>query len=204
MHITDELIAAIAGTNKVLPYLDLPLQHINDEILRRMRRGVTRADTEELIARLRARIDSLVLRTTLIAGFPGETEEQFQELLDFIQQQRLERLGVFEFREEPGTPAVELDGKLPKKVKKDRRDRLLAAQQPIAFAWNKAQIGKQMDVIIDSYISGESNAYLGRSYADAPEIDGVIYVTGVNLKPGQIVSTEIVAVQGYDLIAVAS
>src|SRR3972149_302954 len=145
MHITDELIAAIAGTNKVLPYLDLPLQHINDEILRRMRRGVTRADTEELIARLRARIDSLVLRTTLIAGFPGETEEQFQELLDFIQNQRFERLGAFAYCEEPGTASEELDGKLPEDVKCARRVRLLAAQQAIAFSWNQSQIGRQFE-----------------------------------------------------------
>jgi ribosomal protein S12 methylthiotransferase len=203
MHITDELIETVASANKVLPYLDLPLQHINDEVLRRMRRRVTRSETEELIHRLRARINSLVLRTTLIAGFPGETEEQFQELLDFVQKQRFERLGAFAYCEEPGTASVELEGKLPEDVKNSRRDHILATQQAIAFSWNETQIGRRMEVIIDSCVPKESNAYIGRSYADAPEIDGVIYVTGANLSPGQIVPAEIVAYKGYDLIAVA-
>jgi ribosomal protein S12 methylthiotransferase len=168
-----------------------------------MKRRITRSETEELIHRLRERIDSLVLRTTLIAGFPGETERQFQELLDFVEKQRFERLGAFAYCEEPETASVELDGKLPEDVKNARRDRILAAQQEVAFSWNKAQIGRRMEVIIDSYIPKESNAYIGRSYADAPEIDGVVYVTGANLKPGQIVPAEIVAYQRYDLIAVA-
>ena len=203
MHINDEFIETIAASEKVLPYLDIPLQHINDEILSRMRRRVSRSETEELIGRLRKGIDSLVLRTTLIAGFPGETEEQYQELLDFIQKQRFERLGAFAYCEEPRTASEELDGKLPEEIKNSRRDRILATQQAIAFSWNKAQIGRSMEVIIDSQIAGESNAYIGRSYADAPEIDGVIYVTGANLRPGQIVLSEIVAYKGYDLIAVA-
>ena len=204
MHITDELIDTVATADKVLPYLDLPLQHINDEVLRRMRRRVTRSETEELIQPAAGRIDSLVLRTTLIAGFPGETEEQFQELLDFVQKQRFERLGAFAYCEEPGTASMDLDGKLPEDVKNSRRDRLLATQQAIAFSWNEAQIGRRMEVIIDSCIPKEKNAYIGRSYADAPEIDGVIYVTGANLNPGHIVPAEIVAYKGYDLIAVAS
>ncbi len=144
-----------------------------------------------------------MLRTTLIAGFPGETEEQFQELLDFVEKQRFERLGAFAYCEEPGTASDELDGKLPEDVKNSRRDRLLATQQAIAFSWNKAQIGRRMQVIIDSCIPKEKKAYIGRSYADAPEIDGVIYVTGANLSLGQIIPAEIVAYKGYDLIAVA-
>jgi ribosomal protein S12 methylthiotransferase len=203
MHITDEFIQTIAESEKVLPYLDIPLQHINDDVLRRMRRRVTRSETEELLNRLRQRIDSLVLRTTLIAGFPGETEEQFQELLDFVKKQRFERLGAFAYCEEPGTASEDLDGKLPENVKNSRHDRILAAQQEIAFSWNQAQVGRQMEVIIDSYIPKESNAYIGRSYADAPEIDGVVYVTGANLQTGQIVPVEIVASKEYDLIAVA-
>jgi ribosomal protein S12 methylthiotransferase len=203
MHIGDELIETIATSNKVLPYIDLPLQHINDEVLQRMRRRVSRSETEELINQLRTGIDSLVLRTTMIAGFPGETEEQFQELLDFVEKQRFERLGAFAYCEEPGTPSEELDGKLSEEVKNSRRDRILATQQAIAFSWNQSQVGRRMDVIIDSCIPKEKNAYIGRSYADAPEIDGVVYVTGANMKPGQIIPAEIVAYQGYDLIAVA-
>jgi ribosomal protein S12 methylthiotransferase len=203
MHITDEFIETVAKSEKVLPYLDIPLQHINDDVLRRMRRRVTRSETEELLDHLRERIDSLVLRTTVIAGFPGETEEQFQELLEFVNKQRFERLGAFAYCEEPGTASENLDGKLPDDVKNARRHQILAAQQEIAFSWNQAQVGRSMEVIIDSYIPKESNAYIGRSYADAPEIDGVVYVTGTNLVPGQIVPVEIVASKEYDLIAVA-
>lgn len=202
-HITDELIDVIASGNKILPYLDMPLQHISDEVLRRMRRRVGRDETEQLLDRLRGRIDSLVLRTTLMTGFPGETEEQFEELLDFVHRRRFERLGVFAYCDEQGTPAAELDEHLPEEVKQARRDRLMAAQQEVAFAWNASQVGRQMDVMIDCCISAEENAYVGRGYADAPEVDGQVYVTGENLSPGQIVPCEIVAVQGYDLIAVA-
>jgi ribosomal protein S12 methylthiotransferase len=201
-HVTDELIDVIASGNKIVPYLDIPLQHINDEVLRRMRRRVGRDETERLLDRLRERIDSLVLRTTLMAGFPGETEAQFVELLDFVARRRFERLGAFAYCNEPGTPAAELDGHLPEEVKQARRDRLMAAQQPIAFAWNASQVGKQLDVMIDRCISVEQNAFVGRSYADAPEVDGQVYITGTNLQPGQIVPCEIVATKDYDLIGV--
>jgi ribosomal protein S12 methylthiotransferase len=203
MHIDDELIETIAGAKKVLPYLDIPLQHISDEVLRRMRRRVNRTETEHLLARLRKGIPSLVLRTTFITGFPGETDAQFAELLDFVKKQRFERLGAFSFCEEPNTPAIELEGSVSQEVRNRRRDRLLAVQQSIAFRWNKAQVGQQYKVIIDSYIPGERNAYIGRSIADAPEIDGVVYVTGEKLKPGQLVDCEIVGAKDYDLIAVA-
>jgi len=200
MHITDELIETIASAEKVLPYLDLPLQHINDEVLRQMRRRVDRAETERLLDRLREQIDRLVLRTTLITGFPGETEEQFEELLDFVRRRRFERLGAFAYCDEPGTPAWELDGKISEEVIQSRRDRVLAAQQEIAFAWNAAQVGRRMDVLLDREIPGEQDAHIGRSYADAPEVDGAVYVTGRDLTPGQIVTCEIVATSGYDLI----
>ena len=155
-----------------------------------------------MLDRLRQRIDRLVLRTTLMTGFPGETEEQFEELLDFVRRRRFERLGVFAFSSEPGTPAAELDGHVADEVKQARRDRLMAAQQEIAFAWNASQVGRQLDVMIDRRVPGEINAYVGRSYADAPEVDGQVYVTGENLMPGQIVACEIVAARGYDLIGV--
>ncbi len=199
-YITDELIDAVASSEKILPYLDMPLQHINDEILGRMRRRVGRDETERLLDRLRDRIGSLVLRTTLMAGFPGETEGQFEELLDFVRRRRFERLGAFAFCSEPCTPAAELDGHLPEEVKSARRDRLMAVQQEIAFAWNAAQVGRRLKVLVDRCISPQDNAYVGRSYADAPEVDGQVYVTGKNLAPGQIVPCEIVAAQGYDLI----
>jgi ribosomal protein S12 methylthiotransferase len=203
MHITDELIDMLGKGSKVLPYLDMPLQHSNDEVLERMRRRVNRRQTEELLDKLRGRVDSLVLRTTMLTGFPGETEAQFEELVEFVQQRQFERLGVFAFCNEPGTPAETLDGHLSEEVKHARRDRLMAVQQEIAFVWNGRQVGRTMDVIIDGQIAGEENAYVGRSYADAPEIDGQVFVTGEQLSPGQIVSCEIVASQGYDLIGIA-
>jgi ribosomal protein S12 methylthiotransferase len=202
MHITDEVIEVLSGGTKILPYLDMPLQHINDEVLQRMRRRVDRRQTLDLLDRLRQKIGSLVLRTTLMTGFPGETEEQFEELLAFVKQQQFERLGVFAFCNEPGTYAEELDGHLPEEVKQARRDRLMAAQQEIAFAWNVKQVGRRLDILIDAKVAGEPNAYVGRSYADAPEVDGQVYVTGKKLSPGQIVGCEIVATEGYDLIGV--
>ncbi len=202
MHLTDELIETIAGGSRILPYLDIPLQHINDEVLRRMRRRVDRRQTEELLDRLRQRIDRLVIRTTMMTGFPGETDEQFEELSEFVRRQRFERLGVFAFCNEPGTYAEELDGHLPEEVKQARRDRLMAEQQEIAFAWNTAQVGRKLDVLIDGPVAGEPNAYVGRTYADAPEVDGQVFVTGEALVPGQIVACEIVATEGYDLIGV--
>lgn len=203
MYFTDELLDTIARSQKILPYLDIPLQHIDDEVLRRMRRGVTRAKTEDLLDRLREGIPRLVLRTTLIAGFPGETESQFDTLLEFVRRRRFERLGVFPYSPEPGTPSMELDGHLPDAVRQERAEGLMAAQQEIAFAWNEARVGERLDVLIDSDIPGETNAYVGRTYADAPEIDGVVYVTADRLRPGAIAPCEIVATHGYDLVGVA-
>lgn len=202
-YVTDELIDVLATSPKILRYLDLPLQHINDQVLRRMKRGVTRAETEQLIDRLRERIERLVLRTTLIAGFPGETQQQFEQLLQFVRRRRFERLGVFSYSREPGTAAARLPGQLPEAARQSRRDRLMAAQQGIAFAWNESQVGRRWEILIDRCIAGENNAYVGRSYADAPEIDGAVYVTGEGLAPGQIVPCEIVAARDYDLIGVA-
>ena len=203
MYFSDELMDVISAGGKILPYLDLPLQHINDTMLRRMQRRVNRADTESLLTKLRSRIKDLVMRTTFITGFPGETDEQFEELITFAEQQKFERLGVFTYSFEADTPAIRLPDHLPEEVKNDRRDRLMAVQQEIAFRWNEAQIGKPMDVLIDRAVEGEKDAWLGRGYTDAPDVDGVVYVTGKKLKPGQIVPCEIVATSEYDLVAAA-
>jgi ribosomal protein S12 methylthiotransferase len=202
-HFTRELIDVLASGGKVLPYLDLPLEHIHDRVLRRMNRGVSRADVERLLDRLRERIPGLVLRTTLIAGFPGETEGQFEDLLQFVRERRFERLGVFVYCRESGTPAARLPGQLPEAVRQSRRDRLMSAQQEIAFAWNESQVGRQWEVLIDRGVPGRRGAYVGRTRADAPEVDGVVYATGRRLSPGRIVPCEIVATEGYDLVAVA-
>lgn len=203
MYVSDELIDTIAGSERIVPYLDMPLQHINDRMLRRMQRRVNRRDTEELLAKLRSRIPNLVLRTTLITGFPGETDDEFEELLEFVGEQRFERLGVFTYSFEPDTPAARLPDHLPEAIKQQRRDRLMAAQQQVAFEWNDAQIGRRLDVLVDAAVPDENNAWVGRSYADAPDVDGVVYVTGERLSTGSLVPCEIVARSGYDLVAAA-
>lgn len=201
MYLTDELLDVLRNAEKIVPYLDMPLQHINDTLLRRMARRVTRAETEELICKLRQAIPGLTLRTTFIVGFPGETEDQFQELCDFVEQTRFERLGVFTYSLEPGTPAERLEGHLPEEVKLERRNRLMRLQQEIAFAWAQGQVGKEMDVLIDAADSEVPGWYLGRGHADAPDIDTVIKVKGKNLTAGDLVRAKITAAEGYDLQA---
>lgn len=203
MYVTDELIDTIAGSKRIVPYLDMPLQHINDRMLKRMQRRVNRADTIALVNKLRARIPNLVMRTTFITGFPGETDKEFGELVNFIAEQRFERLGVFTYSLEPDTPAAKLPNHVSEEVKNERRDLLMAVQQDVAFDWNAAQVGRQVDVIIDAAVPEENNAWIGRSYADAPDVDGVVYVTGEELSIGAIVPCEIVATSEYDLVAAA-
>jgi len=203
MYFDDRLIDRISRSKKIVPYLDLPLQHSEDTVLRRMQRRVDRRSTEELLAKLRDRIPQLVLRTTLISGFPGETEQQFHALLEFVRRWRFERLGIFAYSREPGTPADRLSGHLPAEVKESRRDAIMRAQQEIAFAWNAQQVGRRLEVLVESPVPGEADAWVGRSYADAPDIDPVVYVTGGGLSAGQFVESEIVAYRDYDLVAVA-
>ena len=201
IHFTHELIGTLAGPRKVLPYLDLPLQHINDRVLRRMQRRVNRAATEDLLARLRSAIPGLALRTTFIVGFPGETDTEFEELLAFVKETRFERAGVFPYSFEPGTPATRLDGHLPEEVKQERRDRLMEAQQEVAFSWTQQQVGKDLEVIVDGPDPEVPNHVLARSYADAPDIDGVVRVKGKGLRAGDLVRVKVTAADGYDLAA---
>jgi len=203
MYVTDELIDTIAASQRIVPYLDLPLQHINDRMLRRMQRRVNRTETEALLAKLRGRIANLVLRTTFITGFPGETDAEFEELVEFVHEQRFERLGVFTYSFEPDTPAAKLPDQLLEEVKAERRERLMAAQQEVAFAWNAAQTGRWLDVLVDAAVPGERNAWIGRSYADAPDVDGVVYVSGKGIRVGSLVRCEVVGTSGYDLVAAA-
>jgi len=203
MYVDDRLIETIAASQRIIPYLDMPLQHANDQMLRRMQRRVNRSDTEALLAKLRAQIPDLVMRTTFITGFPGETDQQFEELVEFVRAQQFERLGVFTYSFEPDTPAAKLPDQVSESVMQQRREHLMAEQQAIAFAWNDAQIGRKLDVLIDAPVPGESEAWIGRSYADAPDVDGVVYVTGVGLSPGALVPCELVARRDYDLIGVA-
>jgi ribosomal protein S12 methylthiotransferase len=201
VHFTDQLITQIAESPKIIPYLDMPLQHINDAVLKRMQRRVNREQTVELVHKLRERIPNVVLRTTFITGFPGETDAQFQELCDYVTQTRFERMGVFTYSLEPGTPAVKLDGHLPEEVKNARRDHLMQLQQQIAFEFGETLIGYELDVLIDDQI--DDDTWIGRSFADAPEIDGNVYVRGEALEVGSLVPVAIEARQDYDLIGTA-
>ncbi|MCA9072562.1 MAG: radical SAM protein, partial [Planctomycetaceae bacterium] len=194
-------IDTIAGSQKIIPYLDMPLQHINDQMLKRMQRRVNRAQTVELLGKLRERIPNLVMRTTFITGFPGETDAQFEELKDFVKEARFERMGVFTYSLEPGTPAVKLDGHLPDEVKEARREELMALQQDIAFEFGDSLVGYELDALLDEQL--EEGIWLGRTYADAPEIDGSIVVSGEGLEQGQFVPVEIVARDGYDWVGEA-
>lgn len=201
VHFTDELITTIAASDKIIPYLDMPLQHINDAVLKRMQRRVNRAQTEELVRKLRDQIPNLVMRTTFVVGFPGETDQQFAELKQFVEEAQFERMGVFPYSLEPDTPAARLDGHLPEDVKAARRDELMALQQQIAFEYGDSLVGSEIDVLIDD-AAGEG-LWRGRGYMDAPEIDGEVFVTGEDLQPGMFVPVEIVERRDYDLVGIA-
>jgi len=205
MYIDDELIDTIAQSQRILPYIDMPLQHASDSMLRRMSRRVNRADTERLLEKMRSRIRNLILRTTFITGFPGETKQDFAELVDFVRKWRFERLGVFTYSYEPDTPAARLPDQIDPKVKEKRREQLMRVQQEIAFKHNARMIGKKLDFIVDGPFPEQEGVWIGRCYADAPEIDGVAYISeleGEPLAAGQLVPCEVVASQDYDLVAV--
>ena len=204
MYITDELIATISSSSKIVPYIDMPLQHINDNMLRRMSRRVNKADTISTINRLRDGIDSLTLRTTLIAGFPGETEEEFNELLDFVHQTQFDRLGAFTYSYEEMTPSAKMDEHIAEEVKISRMDAIMSAQRSIMQQLNQDKVGTKQRVIIDRPVPNETDAYQGRSQSDAPDIDGTVFVTShdVELSPGDIVDVEVVAITGYDLVGI--
>ncbi len=207
MYFSDRLIDTISGSGKILPYLDMPLQHASDPVLKRMQRRVARGPTEELLTKLRDRIPDVVLRTTMITGFPGETDEQFAEMVEFVQRWRFERLGVFPYSLEPDTPAARLDGHLPEEVKLARRDELMQVQQAIAHEHTQRQVGKTLPCIIDSHSGQRDDVWIGRTAADAPDIDCAVYVTAPETTPqtplaGQIVPVQMVAAAGYDLAGV--
>jgi ribosomal protein S12 methylthiotransferase len=196
----DALIDTIANQPNVAKYLDMPLQHISDPVLRRMKRGRDAAWVRKLVKKLRDRIPDLTFRTSFIVGFPGETDEQFHELCDFVEEQRFERVGVFQFSREEGTPSYDLDGQLPQRVKAQRQKKLLSLQRKISKAHQKALVGKTVDVLIEG-VSDETDLLLeGRWMGQAPEIDGKVYVNRGEAAAGQIVPVEIEQAGDYDLV----
>jgi len=199
-HYTDRLIDVIARHSKICNYLDIPLQHADDVILRSMQRQGTSRDILSLIEKLRSRIPGLALRTSFIVGFPGETEERFQTLLDFIKSVRFDRIGVFTFSPEEGTPAAAMPGQVPDEIKEERRDRLLRIQQEISLEKNRAKVGRNLSVLIEGKDQTEQEIYFGRTEFDAPEVDGTIYVKGYGLNPGNLVQVRVTHAYEHDLI----
>lgn len=199
-EITDELIQAIRTLPKVCHYLDIPIQHGSDEVLRRMGRRTDRQELADRITSLRAEIPDIVLRTTLITGFPGETEKDFACLCDFVQEMKFDRLGVFPYSQEEDTPAAEMPDQIPEEVKQDRRNELMALQQQIAFAKSEAQIGRVLDVMVEGRLP-EDQVYITRSYMDAPDVDGYVFVsTDWDLMSGDFLKVQITGADEYDLI----
>ncbi len=201
-EIDEDLVEAIRRNPKVCHYLDIPIQHASDRILKAMNRKTREAELREKIAMLREKIPDIALRTTLITGFPGETEEDFEILKRFVTEERFDRLGVFPYSQEEGTAAALMQPQLPERVKQQRQDALMALQQGIAFAKAAEQVGRSLRVMISAY-DPEANVYVARSYMDAPDIDSFVYVDGGenrNLMAGDMVNVQIVSSDGYDLI----
>ena len=196
--IDDQLIRTIAGSEKIVPYIDMPIQHINGEILKGMRRADTKERICSLIENLRYTIPGIVLRTTLIVGFPGETDRQFAELLEFVKWAQFDALGCFKFYPESGTPAAGMPGQVPDRIKEQRVEELMLTQREIAFAKNKKRIGTKLTCIVDCVDAKGTGQ--GRFYGQAPDIDSVCIIKSCSASPGQFVNTQIVGSKDYDLI----
>lgn len=199
-EITDELIDTIAELPKVCNYLDIPIQHGSDNILKKMGRRTDKNEIISIVDRLRKKIPDIALRTTLITGFPGETEEDFEELKEFVKKLRFERLGVFTYSREEDTPAAEMEGQVPEDVKEARRDEIMEIQQEIAFEKGKERIGDDFDVMIEGSLPDEG-VYIARTYMDAPDVDGYVFISSDwHLDSGDFVKVEITGAKEYDLI----
>lgn len=199
-EIYPELIETIKNEKKVCHYLDMPIQHASDAILKRMGRRTTKAQLKETVSLLRKEIPDIVLRTTLIAGFPGETQEQHEELMEFVDEMEFERLGVFTYSPEENTPAASMPDQIPEEVKEERRDAILELQQEIAFDKAADMVGRTLYAMIEGKVADEP-AYVARTYADSPDIDGYVFVnTGEMLMSGDFVKVKITGSAEYDLI----
>lgn len=199
-EITDELIQVMKEEKKICHYLDLPIQHASDDILKRMGRRTNKAQLVDIIGRLRAEIPDIALRTTLITGFPGETEAQHEELMDFVEQLRFDRLGVFTYSPEEGTAAALMPDQIDADVKLQRQEELMALQQEIAFEISDAMTGRTLDVLVEGRLP-EEGVYIGRTYKDAPDVDGYIFITApYELMSGDLVKVKVTGSNEYDLI----
>ena len=203
-EIYDELIETIRDEKKICHYLDIPIQHASDRILKRMGRRTSKQELIDIIGKLRKEIPDIVLRTTLITGFPGETEEDHEELKEFVDEMEFDRLGVFTYSPEENTPAAEMADQVPEEVKEERRDELMELQQEISYDRGQDRIGQELLVMIEGKVADES-AYIGRTYGDAPKVDGYIFVqTGELLMTGDFATVRVTGALEYDLIGVLS
>lgn len=200
-EITDELISAIKNLPKVCHYLDMPIQHGSDDVLRRMGRWTNREQIEKTVAKLREEIPNIALRTTLITGFPGETEDDFEQVKEFVKKMEFDRLGVFTYSREEDTPAAEMDGQIDEEVKEARRDEIMQIQQDIAFDKSNSRVGEIYEVMIEGRLPDEG-VYIARTYMDAPDVDGYVFIqSDYNLDSGDFVKVEVTRSDEYDLIA---
>ena len=201
-EIYDELIQTMKEEKKICHYLDLPIQHASDRILKRMGRRTTRAELVDIVNKLRGEIPDIVLRTTLITGFPGETEEDHEELMEFVDEMEFDRLGVFTYSPEEDTPAAGMPDQIPEEIKEERRDEIMELQQEISYDKGTDRIGQELLVMIEGKVADES-AYIGRTYGDAPKVDGYIFVqTGELLMTGDFAKVRVTGALEYDLIGV--
>lgn len=199
-EITDELIQVMKEEKKVCHYLDLPIQHASDAVLKRMGRRTSKQELVEIIGKLRREIPDICLRTTLITGFPGETEEQHEELIEFVDEMEFDRLGVFTYSPEEGTPAEKMPDQIDEEVKEERQDELMELQQEIAFENAERMVGREVLVMIEGKVADE-NAYVGRTYRDAPNVDGLIFInTDEELLSGDFARVKVTGALDYDLI----
>jgi len=200
--ISDELIKVVKEEEKIVNYFDMPIQHISDNVLKRMARKTTGNHIKEIIRRIRREIPNVTLRTTLIAGFPGETEEEFNELKEFVKEAKFDRLGCFAYSKEDGTPAVKLDGHMPMKIKKQRANEIMKIQKSVSMENNRLLIGKELEVLLEN-VTDDGKYYVGRSYREVPEdTDGVIYVENTQeMIIGDFIKVKIIDALEYDLIA---
>ena len=198
-EITDELIDTIAEEEKVCHYLDIPIQHSEDPVLRRMGRRTCKKDIVELIAKLRIRMPDIAIRTTLIAGFPGETEADHEALMEFVNESEFDRLGVFTYSPEEGTPAASFPDQIENEVAEKWRDDIMALQQEVSYDKNQELLGKSLTVLIEGYVA-EDDVYVGRTYRDAPDVDGMVFVDApYELMSGTFVQVRITDANEYDL-----
>ena len=199
-EITEELITTIKTEEKVCHYLDIPIQHASDAVLKRMGRRTNQAELRERIAHLREEIPDIALRTTLISGFPGETDEDHEELMRFVDEMEFDRLGVFAYSAEEDTPAAEYPDQVPQELKEERRDEIMELQQEIAFEKAEDMKGRVLEVMIEGKVADE-NAFVGRTYKDAPNVDGLIFVNAdVPLMSGDFCRVRVTGALEYDLI----